>query len=174
HDPHRPDHRIALPTLARKPFRAQADAVQAALKLLARGFNPFLVAEVGTGKSTMALTIAAALLPAHHAATTAEMRRLGLPHRLPRVEKILIVCPPHLLKSWSDQAAAVVPELAVQIVESPRDLARPAQIFILSREGAKLGHGYQGVEGRCPRCGAILATTAEANASRWLRCTHAP
>jgi hypothetical protein len=57
HDPHREDHRITLPVLARKPYRAQADAVQAALKLLARGFNPFLVAEVGTGKSTMALTI---------------------------------------------------------------------------------------------------------------------
>src|SRR5262249_35714669 len=51
HDPHRPGHRIALPALARKPFRAQAEAVQAALKLLARGVNPFLVAEVGTGKS---------------------------------------------------------------------------------------------------------------------------
>jgi uncharacterized methyltransferase DUF6094 len=170
HDPHRDEHRIALPTLARKPFEAQAHAVQAALKLLGRSVNPFLVAEVGTGKCTMALAIAAALLPAHHATTTAEMRRLGLPDRLPRVEKILIVSPPHLLKTWSDQAAAVVPELSVQIVESAADLARPARIFLLSREAAKLGHGYRGVEGRCPRCGAILETTASANATRRLRC----
>jgi hypothetical protein len=170
HDPHRPDHRIALPTLARKPFRAQADAVQAALKLLARGFNPFLVAEVGTGKSTMALTIAAALSPAHHAATTAELRSQGLNGRLPRVEKTLIVCPPHLLKSWSDQAAAVVPDFAVQIVEGPGDLARPAQIYILSREAAKLGHGHAGVEGRCPRCGSPVESSAATNASRRLRC----
>jgi hypothetical protein len=94
HDPHRSDHQIALPALHRKPFRAQAQAVQAALKLLARGFNPFLVAEVGTGKSTMALTIAAALSPDHYATTAAEIRRLGLTGRLPRVKKTLIVCPP--------------------------------------------------------------------------------
>jgi hypothetical protein len=64
HDPTRSDHRIVLPGLARRPFRAQAEAAQAALKVLARGRNPFLVAEVGTGKTTMALTIAAALSPA--------------------------------------------------------------------------------------------------------------
>ncbi|MDP9120128.1 MAG: DUF6094 domain-containing protein, partial [Acidobacteriota bacterium] len=170
HDPHRQEHRIALPRTARKPFRAQADAVQAGLKLLAKGFNPFLVAEVGTGKSTMALSIAAALLPEHHATTRAELRRLDLPDAVPQVERLLIVCPPHLLKSWSDQAAAVLPQLAVQVVETPRDLARPAQIFILSREAAKLGHGYEGVEGRCPRCGTLLATSAAANASGRLRC----
>ncbi len=174
HDPHRDEHRIALPTLARKPFQAQAHAVQAALKLLARGANPFLVAEVGTGKSTMALTIAAALLPGHHPGTVAELRRQGLPHQLPRVEKILIVCPPHLLQSWSDQAAAVVPDLQVQIVESAGDLAKPAQIYILSREAAKLGHGHRGVEGRCPRCGASIETTATANATRRLRCEALP
>lgn len=170
HDPHRSEHEIALPALARKPFRAQAHAVQAALKLLARGFNPFLVAEVGTGKSTMALTIAAALSPAHHAATTAEIRRLGGTGRLPRVEKTLIVAPPHLLKSWSDQAAAVVPDFKVQIVETAGDLARPAQIYVLSRETAKLGHGHRGVEERCPRCGSAIETPPETNVSRRLRC----
>jgi hypothetical protein len=170
HDPHREDHQIALPALARKPFRAQAQAVQAALKLLARGFNPFLIAEVGTGKSTMALTIAAALSPAHHAATTAELRRRGFTNRLPRVRKTLIVCPPHLLKSWSDQAAAVVPDFPVQIVRRAEDLDRPGQIYILSRETAKLGHGQQGVEDRCPRCGSPLATSAASHASRRLRC----
>jgi len=171
HDPHREDHRINLPALARKPYRAQADAVQAALKLLARGCNPFLVAEVGTGKSTMALTIAAALSPAHHETTTAEIRRRGLDGLLPRVEKTLIVCPPHLLKSWSDQAAAVVPDFAVQIVECPEDLNRPAQIYVLSREAAKLGHGHAGVDGRCPRCGSSIETSAATNASRRLCCT---
>jgi uncharacterized methyltransferase DUF6094 len=174
HDPHRKEHRIALPRLARRPYRAQADAIQAALKLLARGINPFLVAEVGTGKSTMALAIAAALLPDHHATTMAELRRMGLPDRVAQVERLLIVTPPHLLKSWSDQAAAVLPDLAVQIVETARDLLRPAQIFILSREAAKLGHGHLGIEGRCPRCGSLLATDATANASRRLRCPAIP
>ena len=63
----------------------------------------------GTGKSTMALSVMAALSPAHHAGTTAQLTRLGFTRRLPVVRRTLIVAPPHLLKSWSDQAAAVVP-----------------------------------------------------------------
>ena len=101
HDPQRPSDRIALPRLARKPFRAQGEAIQASLKLLARGTNPFLVAEVGTGKSTMALAVAAALSPEHHGATLAELRRVGQRASLPVVRKTLIVCPPHLLKGWT-------------------------------------------------------------------------
>jgi hypothetical protein len=170
HDPQRPDHQIALPPLARKPYRAQAEAVQAALKLIARGFNPFLVAEVGTGKSTMALTIAAALSPAHHAKTTEELRRQGLPSRVPCVKKTLILCPPHLLQSWSHQAAAVLPDCAVRIVTGPRDLEEPAQIYILSRETAKLGFQYGGLEGRCGGCGAPVETSPDVNASHRLHC----
>jgi hypothetical protein len=174
HHPGLKEDRIALPKLARKPFRAQAEAAMASLKLLARGDDPFLVAEVGTGKSTIALTVCGALLPEHHATTMGELRRMGLPDKIPQVERILILCPPHLLKSWTDQAAAVLPDLTVQIVERPIDLRRAAQIFILSREAAKLGHGHQGVADRCPRCGSLLETSAATNATRRLRCTAVP
>jgi hypothetical protein len=74
------------------------------------------------------------------------------------------------LKTWSDEAAAVLPGLAVRIVKTPSDLRRPAQLYILSREDAKLGHGYRGIEGHCPRCGTFLLTSAATNASRRLRC----
>ena len=53
HNPADPRGRVELPVLARKPFRVQDQAVQGMLKLLARGRNPFLVGEVGTGKSTL-------------------------------------------------------------------------------------------------------------------------
>ncbi len=170
HDPARPGDRLALPALARRPFRAQDQAVQAALKLLATGRNPFFVAEVGTGKTTMALYVAAALSPAHHGATVRELRRLGLPGAVPVVRRTLVLCPPHLLGSWRDQAAAVVPEWRVRIVEGAADLEEEADLYVLSRETAKLGHGHRGLAGRCPGCGAGIETAPDVNASRRLRC----
>ena len=177
HDPRDAHQQIDLPQLARTPYHCQAQAIQAALKLLAEGKTPFFVAEVGVGKSTIALITMAALSPEHHSRTVAQLRQLGHPHRPPCVHRTLIVCPPHLLRSWRDQAAAVVPEASVQIVRSASDLEVDAQIFVLSRETAKLGHGYAGVERRCPSCGANLKSTAKQNASRRLRCgavSHQP
>ncbi|HEY6324408.1 MAG TPA: DUF6094 domain-containing protein, partial [Thermoanaerobaculia bacterium] len=158
HDPDNPDHQIALPELARRPYRRQAALIQAGLKLLARGESPQLLAEVGTGKSTMALSIAAALMPGNFPATTAELARAGFDtRRLHPVERVLVVCPPHLLQSWTDQARAVLPAARVQIVEAPSDLDRPAEIYLLSREVAKLGSTIAGVRGsRCPDCGHPL------------------
>jgi Mrp family chromosome partitioning ATPase len=61
------------------------------------------VAEVGTGKSTVALSIAGALAPDGIAATAAELARVGFDaRRLQPVSQTLIVCPPHLLQSWTD------------------------------------------------------------------------
>jgi hypothetical protein len=173
HDPADPGGRIALPELARRPFTAQDHAVQTALKLLATGRNPFLDAEVGTGKTTMALYIAAALSPAHHAATAGQLARLGYTAPPPVVRRTLVLCPPHLLGSWRDQAAAVIPEARVRIVDEAADLAADAEIYILSRERAKLGHGHEGVASTCPRCGSAVKAEPEANASRRLRCEAA-
>jgi hypothetical protein len=170
HDPADPDGRVALPDLPRTPYRVQDDAVQAALKLLATGRNPFLTAEVGTGKTTMALYVAAALSPAHHASTVSRLRELGHDRPLPVVCRTLVLCPPHLLESWRDQAAAVVPDARVQIVQDAPDLEADADLFVLSRERAKLGHGHDGIEGVCPRCGTAIETSASSNASRRRRC----
>ena len=61
------------------------------LKLLASGENPQLLAEVGTGKSTVALSIAGALAPERFARTAAELARVGLdPSRLRPVSRTLI------------------------------------------------------------------------------------
>ncbi len=170
HDPADPEGQIELPALAREPFGVQSQAIQAALKLLATGRNPMFTAEVGTGKTTMALFVAAALSPRHHRETLRQLERVGLPGSLPLVRRTLVLCPPHLLGSWRDQAEAVVPEARVRIVETVHDLAADAELYVLSRETAKLGHGHAGVDGRCPGCGAPLARGAETNASRRLRC----
>ena len=173
HDPEKPEHQIPLPELARKPFRRQAALIQAGLKLLALGDNPQLLAEVGTGKSTVALSIAGALSPEHFDETASALRQAGFdPRRLRPVERVLILCPPHLLQSWTDQARAVLPEAAVQVVRVPSDLDRPARIYVLSREVAKLGSSIAGVgSARCPGCGHPLPGGGpESFARERLRC----
>jgi hypothetical protein len=170
HDPAEPRDQFSLPEFPRKLFGAQAHAVRACLKLLATGTNPMVVAEVGTGKSTMALSVAGALSPAHHDDTSRELRRLGFTRPLPRVSRVLVVCPPHLLDTWRTEAAAVLPQARVQVVRSVADLEREAEVYVLSRETAKLGSSVQGLEGRCPRCGAPVERSAAENAERRRRC----
>jgi hypothetical protein len=171
HDPRDAARRIALPRLAREPFAIQREAIEAAIKLLAAGRNPFLLAEVGTGKSTMALSIAAALTPEHHARTRAELRRVGYATEgLPRVRRLLIVCPPHLLSTWQEEAAAVLPEARVHVLRKPADFAVDADVYVMSREDAKLGHPWIGTSGRCPRCSTPVDDTAGERAERRLTC----
>ncbi len=204
HDPGRPGESVELPTFARPLYHAQAQAAQCALKLLFRGENVAGLGEIGSGKTSLALAVASALSPPHHAST---MRRLaaadgvmrsnlGDLHRVfstPRsalkpVRTVLVMCPPHLLDSWTDQAAAVLPGAMTVRISSCGEVdwlaryksAPPARkaaarglsslfdepgqkpgdglmIAIVSRESAKLGHGY--ADGRhaglCPRCGAV-------------------
>ncbi|HEX4953148.1 MAG TPA: DUF6094 domain-containing protein [Thermoanaerobaculia bacterium] len=172
HDPRNPAHQLALPELARRPFAVQAQAIQTALKLLASGQTPFFVAEVGTGKSTMALSVAAALSPAHHAATRAELRRLGFDGEVPLFRRTVVFCPPHLLDSWREQVAAVLPEARVVVLSRPADLEEEADFYLLSRETAKLGHGYRGVsKGRCPKCTRPLEADPAQLAKGRERCT---
>jgi hypothetical protein len=187
HDPSNPKHEMELPALGRRPFAIQRHLISAGLKLLARGENPMAAAEVGTGKSTVSLSIAGCLAPEHFVQTVSELRRLGFDtSRLRTVRRILILCPPHLLKSWRDQAAAVLPLHRVQIVEEISDLDRPAEIYLLSRETAKLSHGLRGLghpsrpdlgisvqrARQCPRCGRIVTADAEWLATRRERCGH--
>ena len=173
HDPSDPRQRITLPPLARRPFAIQDQAIQASLKLLATGRNPILTAEVGTGKTTMALAVAAALSPENHRETTRQLRSLDFTTPPPVVHRTLVLCPPHLLGSWRDQAEAVRPGIRVQLVEQPRDLDRDADLYILSRETAKLGYGRRGLD-RCSRCGSATRYSAKANASRRLCCPRTP
>ena len=200
HQPDAPAHQLALPRLGRALFTAQHQAVQATLKLLGQGVNPFLISEVGTGKTTMALAAAAALAPAVQAATTAELRRVKAPSvPLPRVRRVLVLCPPHLLTSWRQETAAVLPGARAVVLSRIADInqalaeaARPPApadgtawdanpgtgmtVYILSREMAKLGHAIaaapwrRGGEAVCPRCGSPIALPEGQLAARRARC----
>jgi hypothetical protein len=173
HDPADPTHAMVLPPLARRPYRRQAHLICTGLKLLALGQNPLVAAEVGTGKSTVALSIAGALHPLHFAQTNAELRRLGFnTDRMRPVQRTLIVCPPHLLSSWADQAASVLPSHRVVVAHTLSDLAKDGEVFLLNRESAKLGYAVEGVARRCPRCGSEAPLSAEALATTRARCDH--
>ena len=121
-------------------FSAQSHATAATLKLLQQPDRScFLLGEIGSGKSTVSLVSAVT-----HGA-----------------KRILIVAPPHLMDSWRDQAAAVLPGALCVVLSRPSDIElieaeAPGRVVIgvVSRETAKLGHAYAGLLS-CSHCGAV-------------------
>ncbi|MEM1207586.1 MAG: DUF6094 domain-containing protein, partial [Acidobacteriota bacterium] len=170
HDPREADQKLKLPTLPRSPYPYQADAITSALKLMAVGDeHPKIQAEMGTGKTTMALVLAASLFPQHRPQTAAQLEDQGFPAAaLPELSRVLVLCPPHLLASWKDEIVATLgDDVPVHILKRCGDVDRAAtdpgpSIALLSREKAKLGHRWRGVSsGRCPRCSAGLPKDAD-------------
>lgn len=158
YDPARDAGSVQLPALPRKLYTAQEHATRAVCQLLdGPDKAAILLGEVGSGKTSCALATAAAR----------------------GARRVLVMCPPHLQKTWADQAAAVVPWARTVVLEDvaaveafAADQRDGMAIGILSREAAKLGHAWTGIAGRCPRCGAAIETPAEENARRRLRCEH--
>lgn len=164
HDPARGEDKIELPALARPLYQAQAQATMATIKLLGglncshaqrKGKAAFVLGEIGSGKTSVALATAQAI----------------------GSNRVLVMCPPHLLTSWQDQIAAVVPWFNVVVLSDVGDVralahskdTRPT-IAILSRETAKLGHGYASVA-HCGKCGAAVPADLDA-AKKRARCEH--
>jgi hypothetical protein len=172
---HSPDRdQLELPPLSRRLFEAQRQATQGALKLLAKGENPFVLGEIGSGKSTVAAAILESL---NHCRKR--------PVDCTPIRQVLILCPPHLLQSWEDQLRSCIPGAVVRRLETVSDvdaigdLASPRTdaglpgyglvVGILSRETAKLGHPYEAVA-RCPSCGAKSEATDEEIVKKRLWC----
>lgn len=159
---------VPLPPFARQLYPAQHHATSAALKLLCRQRSAMFDAQVGTGKTTMAIQVWGSLRPdapmevLGPRATFAPRHQIAEalnaaghdPARLPVAERMLVMCPPHLLRSWAKEAAASLPAARVVEIRELSDLLQPADVYILSRERAKLGHGWRGVERlTCSKCG---------------------
>ena len=149
YDPRRDRDAIPLAPTTRTPYLAQTDAAKALVMLLGgpgvslarrRGKSAILLGEIGSGKTTVSLVVG---------------KTIG-------ARRPLVVCPPHLLKSWADEVAAVLPDAQVRILGTVADVEAVARdrspgviVSLLSREAAKLGHGWVSVGGICPRCGAL-------------------
>lgn len=137
------DNEVSLAPVSRKLYQAQTHAAKALVKLFGgndcksrKGKAAILLGEIGVGKTTVALTTAKTV-----------------------ASRVLVMMPPHLLAEWQQEAAMVVPEATVRVlqdisdVDQLRECKAPLVIGLLSRETAKLGHSWESVQGRCPRCG---------------------
>lgn len=167
YDPRVDGHTVTLAETARKPYTAQEHAAKALVTLLGgvdatrrqrQGKACFLLGEIGSGKSTVALVVG----------KTIDARRP------------LVVCPPHLLTSWTNECAAVVPEAQIKIINDIKDLQEVAAdnsdhtiVSILSREAAKLSHGWSSVGDICPKCGSLTNPKID-HAKKRSRCEYRP
>jgi hypothetical protein len=136
---------------------AQALAITGTAEALRRDRAAFLAAEMGTGKTFMAVRAALELDPEG---------------------TFLVMCPPHLVEKWAREVQ--MEGARAVVLKTPKDIEAlrqtPGPLFaILSREKAKLGTGWRSAaaetwvlakdeEGRkralkvpaCPRCGTTL------------------
>lgn len=127
-----------LDSLKRKPFKAQADAVHAAVKLLVDHDQPAAVinAEMGTGKTMMAICAAALLQRTH-----------------PRT---LVISPPHLVYKWRREIRETVPDAKVWVLNGPDTLRKllmlrkslglktsQPEFFVLGRVRMRMGFHWK-------------------------------
>ena len=116
-----------LPELLRAPLGAQADAIRGAALSIRASCGTTVVGEMGTGKTFIATA----------AAHMAGFRR------------ILVLCPPHLVRKWKREIEETVPGAHAAIVTSITDLERLRTIgssplfAVMSRERAKLSFRWQ-------------------------------
>ena len=116
-----------LPRLLRKPLGAQADAIRGAALSLKAHRGTTVVGEMGTGKTFIGAAAA----------------------HMAGFERVLIICPPHLVPKWKREVEMTVPGVRAAIVESITDLERlrlsvgSGPLFaVMSREKAKLSYRW--------------------------------
>ena len=129
--------------LLRRPFDPQREVVQACTSLLIDAADPAAIinAEMGTGKTIMAI------------ATAAVMHAEGY-------ERALVISPPHLVYKWRREIKQTVPNARVWILNGPDTLRkllslramlqRPTvpEFFILGRVRMRMGFHWKKGRGR--------------------------
>lgn len=129
-----------LQGLLRKPFEAQANAIQAVSALLfdANEKAAILNAEMGTGKTMMAISLAAIAL------------NQNLKHTL-------VISPPHLVYKWRREIQETIPGARVWVLNGPDTLAKllklrevlrispdqTPEFFIIGRVRMRLGYHWR-------------------------------
>lgn len=158
----RPHRRGVLSRLKRQPFPAQAEVIHAVSELLIdRGERAAIInAEMGTGKTLMAIAVAAVL--------NAEGYR-----------RTLVLSPPHLVYKWRREILETIPGAKVWVLNGPDTLVKllklreqlgvPAtgqEFFVLGRVRMRMGFHWKPVftrrrtpgdfVGACPHCGHVI------------------
>lgn len=160
-----PSRDAVMDALTRRPFEAQRQVVHAAAKLLVDRDQPACIvnAEMGTGKTMMAI------------ATAAVLEAEGF-------QRTLVISPPHLVYKWRREIKETVPRARVWILNGPDTLRKLLQIremrerpqvpefFILGRVRMRMGFHWRpvcatrrvvdgtrvGTLAACPGCGTLL------------------
>ena len=111
-----PRREAAMEGLLRRPFPAQREVVQAVTRLLVDENQPAAVinAEMGTGKTMMAIAAAAVLHEEGYSRT-------------------LVIAPPHLVYKWRREIRETVPEARVWILNGPDNLRKLLQLRAMRR-----------------------------------------
>ena len=116
-----------LPRLLRKPLGAQADAIRGAALSLEAHRGTTVVGEMGTGKTFIGAAAA----------------------YMAGFQRVLILCPPHLVRKWKREVEMTVPGARAAIVTSITDLEKlrlsvgTGPLFaVMSRERAKLSYRW--------------------------------
>lgn len=157
-------HQRVMSELKRQPFPAQADVVQAvAALLLDRNEQAAVInAEMGTGKTMMAIAVAAVMHSAGYRRT-------------------LVVSPPHLVYKWRREILETIPDARVWVLNGPDTLVKLIKLrdqlgdpydgrkefFILGRVRMRMGYHWRTVcwprrasggynFAGCPDCGRLL------------------
>lgn len=129
-----------LNRLLRKPFPAQREVVQAVAALLVDADDPAAIinAEMGTGKTIMAIAVAAVM--------NAESKGFA---------RTLIISPPHLVYKWRREIKQTVPNARVWILNGPdtikkllslramREKPRVPEFFVLGRVRMRMGFHWK-------------------------------
>lgn len=164
-----PDREAIMDLLSRNPFTAQREVVQAVTRLLVdEGCQSAVInAEMGTGKTMMAIAAAAV------------MHRDGY-------QRTLVISPPHLVYKWRREIRDTVPGARVWVLNGPDTLKKLLQLrsmhekpsvpefFVMGRVRMRLGFNWRPVfVGRkfiigdelgkqkviyasCPSCGTVV------------------
>ena len=116
----------------RKPFQAQADAIQGAVERLRNHNHVMCIGEMGVGK-----TLIGAAVP--------YIMENGHPPR------VLVMCPGHLTRKWAREVRETVPGAESRIIKSLSDVLaidpdqpqRGLRYYVVSKERAKLSYAWR-------------------------------
>jgi len=143
-----------IPFLLRRPYPVQGEIIRAVSKALYRENlkHLFICGEMGTGKTMIALSSV---------------------YISKEPQRVLVVCPTHLVEKWIRETRITIPGVEVinlatrnviSILEGLRSLrGKPSyhEVYIISKERLKLGYGWRPAALRsrrsqlpiCPGCG---------------------
>jgi hypothetical protein len=118
--------RAVMQRLLRKPFPAQQEVVQAVTRLLVDngGQSAVINAEMGSGKTMMAISTAAVL---HHEG----------------YRRTLVISPPHLVYKWRREILQTVPNARVWVLNGPDTLRKLLKLRALLDQAPSINDGQE-------------------------------